>query len=358
MSGLLYREDMDDVRERLTTWWQGGDIGRPAIQITAPRAEPLEDIEALPEPEGWVTHYSTTDLAYRVNLSARACVSTHYLGDAVPAVAPDLGPNCLALFLGCRGVESPGTVWFEPFIKEPERAAFELDPENFYWKFCLELAHEQLRLGRGKFLVQFPDLIEGLDTLAAMRGTQPLLVDLLERPEWVQACLGQITECYFDCYDDLYALFKDEAGGSNYWAWSPGRMAKLQCDFSAMISPGMFGDFMKPVLQAMCRRLDHVMYHWDGPGAIPHHDHLLDIDELDMIQWTPGAGAEDTDHERWWPLYHKSFERGKKLLIGCPSIERLRILKAEFGESWKQFLIRMGADTPHQADEILKIASD
>ena len=54
MAGLLYREDMDDVRERLTTWWNGGDIGRPAMQITASRVEPLEHIPVMPEPAGWV----------------------------------------------------------------------------------------------------------------------------------------------------------------------------------------------------------------------------------------------------------------------------------------------------------------
>ena len=64
MSGLLYREDMDQVRERLTTWWNGGDIGRPVMQITARRPEPLEQIEAMPQPDGWVTSYSTTNFDY------------------------------------------------------------------------------------------------------------------------------------------------------------------------------------------------------------------------------------------------------------------------------------------------------
>ena len=42
MSGLLYREDMDDVRQRMAKWWNGGDLGRPALQLTAPRETPLE----------------------------------------------------------------------------------------------------------------------------------------------------------------------------------------------------------------------------------------------------------------------------------------------------------------------------
>jgi len=68
MSGLLYREDMDEVRKRLTIWWNGGDIGRPVIHINSPRPKPLENIPSMPEPNGWVSHYSTTDFAYRVNL--------------------------------------------------------------------------------------------------------------------------------------------------------------------------------------------------------------------------------------------------------------------------------------------------
>ena len=357
MSKLLYREDMDEVRERMTIWWNGGDIGRPAMQITAPRPEPLEEIEVMPEPGGWVTSYSTSNFDYRVNLSARQFINRYYLGEAVPNVAPDLAPNCLALYLGCNGVEMPGTVWCEPFINDPEEATFEYDLDNFYWNFSLRLGREQLRLGKSKFLVAFPDLIEGLDTLAAMRGTEKLLVDLIERPEWVHNCLQQITARYFHYYDILYDMFRDEVGGSIYWAWAPGRMSKFQCDFSAMISPSMFGEFMLPVLTEMCERVSYCMYHRDGPGATQHHDHLLSIPKLTMLQWTPGAGQEPTYHKRWWPMYHKTIEAGKKLMINCDAIETLKALQKEFGEGLKQFLIGMGAQSPEHAEEILKVAS-
>lgn len=359
MGALLYREDMDAVRDRLTTWWEGGDIGRPAMHITVPRREPWEQVAALPEPQGWVTHYSTKSFEYRVDLSARACLHTRYLAEAVPIVAPDLGPDCLALYLGCTGVEMPGTVWFRPCISRPETARFQYDADNFYWSFTQRLAREQLRLGRGRFLVQFPDLIEGLDTLAAMRGSQALLVDLLERPEWVQGCLAQITPLYFRYYDALYDMVKDERGGSHFWAWAPGRMAKLQCDFSAMISPQVFADFMMPVLREMTARFDHCMYHWDGPDAIRHHDQLLSLPDLDMLQWTPGAGTETIMDRRWWPIYHKTLEAGKKLaLLGFSGLDNLRAFRREFGARLKGCLISMGAETEAQAEEILHIVSD
>ena len=356
MPGLLYREDMDEVRERLTTWWNGGDIGRPAMQVTTRRTTPLEQIAALPQPPGWVTHYSTSDYDYRVNLAARSCVNTEYLAEATPHVSPDLAPNCLALYLGCEGVEMPGTVWCKPCIESPESASFDYDADNPYWRFTLRLGRECLRLGAGKFLVQFPDLIEGFDTLAAMRGTELLLADLHDRPDWVHASLRQITDRYFRYYDELYDLFRDPVGGSIFWAWAPGRMTKLQCDFCAMISPEMFAEFMVPVLREMTDRVGYSMYHWDGPGALEHHDSLLSVPGLTMLQWTPGAGAEPTDHPRWWPYYHKTIDAGKRMLIGCSGVENLRALKREFGAKFGSFLINMHAPSRAEAEEYIHIA--
>jgi len=359
LTGLLYREDMDAVRERLTAWWNGEDLGRPMMQITAPRPEPLEPTPAPPEPEGWVTHYSTADFDYRVSLAARACNGTLFLGEAVPTVSPDLGPGCLSLYLGCRGIDMPGTVWFERCIERPETARFEYDPDNFYWDFTLRLAREQLRLGAGRFLIQFPDLIEGLDTLAAMRGSERLLMDLIERPDWVRDCLRRITDLYFHYYDALYDLLCDEAGGSCFWVWAPGRLAKLQCDFSAMISPGMFGEFMVPVLEEMCERLSHSLYHWDGPGALGHLDHLLSIEKLDMIQWTAGEGNEPPSDKRWWPCYHRIIDAGKKVFIGvAASADTLRSLRREFGSGFNQFLINMGVSSSDEAEEMLRVAAE
>jgi 5-methyltetrahydrofolate--homocysteine methyltransferase len=358
VSRLLYRPDSDAACDLLTTWWNGGDIGRPAMQITARRAEPIEDIPALPKPEGWSTNCSTRSFKYRVNLAARWCTHTHYLGEALPTVSPDLGANCLALYLGCTGADGEDTVWFEPCITDPTTARYELDPDNFYWDFTLRLAQEQLRLGAGKFLTSFPDLIEGLDTLAAMRATQPLLTDLIERPNWVQESLRQITDRYFKVYDILYEMIRDERGGSYFWAWAPGRLAKLQCDFSAMISPGMFAEFMAPVLCAMTERLDYCIYHWDGPGAIRHHDQLLAIPGITMIQWTPGAGAEPMTHPRWWPLYHKTVEAGKKVMLTEFDPASLPVFKREFGSKFKQFMISLEVTTTEKATDLLRSAED
>jgi 5-methyltetrahydrofolate--homocysteine methyltransferase len=356
MASLLYREDWEEARARLSRWWNGGDIGRAAMLVYAPRLHPVEDVPAMPQPEGWVTHYSTKSLEYRVNVALRTPAWHHYLGEAVPAPASgDLAPNCLALFLGCAGVEMPGTVWCRPCIEDPEAARFEYNPHDYYWTFCKEVYRRVGEQSSGKFLQQFPDLIEGLDTLAAMRGSEKLLQDLIDRPEWVHASLRRITDLYFRYYDVLYDMLRDEVGGSVFWAWAPGRTAKFQCDFSAMISPSMFREFMWPVLAEMTERVSYSMYHWDGPGAICHHDALLELPHLDMLQWTPGAGVEESWHRRWWPLYHKTLDAGKKVFISGGGRDELLALKREFGAKSKGMLISTNASSVQEGEELVRM---
>ncbi len=359
MSGLLYREDIDEVRARLTKWWAGEDLGRPALQVTAPRDEPLEDIPVVDVPEGCKSpSYTTLSFDYRVNSGIRGPVNTHFLAERIPTASPDLAPNCLALFLGCPGTEEAGSVWCAPTIDpdDPESAVFEVRKDNKYLDFSVRLGKEFERLGAGKFLVEFPDFIEGLDTLAAMRDTQRLLIDLVERPTWVHQSLSKISQCWKDVYDLYYEFCKDETGGSSFWAWAPGKMVKLQCDFAAMIGPEMFGEFMVPALTELTEHTDHSMFHWDGPGALPHLDHLLSIPQLSMIQWTPGSGAPPLQNPEWFPLYHRMVEAGKKaILTGIPA-DSMPLLQKEFGRKLKDFMINLSFDTPAEAEEGIKRA--
>ena len=249
----------------------------------------------------------------------------------------DLGPGSLALYLGSEPGFSWATVWFEACMKadDPESFPFvKYDPENRWWKTHFDMVKYGAERAKGKGYMTVPDLVEGLDILAAMRDPQRLLYDLYDRPAWVHRWLDHLDGLYFDYFDRIYDVVKDENGGNSFTAfqvWAPGRMAKVQCDFCYLIGPDMFAEFVAPYLARQCARLDYSVYHLDGPACIPHVQHLVKIPKLNAIQWTPGAGAADLGDPCWYDLYHEVRAGGKGLLLLGVRPDLIKPLLKEFG---------------------------
>ena len=62
-------------------------------------------------------------------------------------------------------------------------------------------------------------------------------------------------------------------------------------------------------------RLDNTIYHLDGPDAIKHIPALMEIAELNGLQWTCGAGQPDGGAMRWYPIYDQVRAAGKSLWV-------------------------------------------
>ena len=173
----------------------------------------------------------------------------------------------------------------------------------------LDLLAACKRHAQGRYFVGCPDLIEGLDTLAGMRGTQPVLLDTVDRPEALEQELQAINDVWFTVLD-AFSQEVAEYGEMSFFyfsIWGPGRVAKLQSDISIMISPKNFRRFVQPYIRQQCQWLDYSLYHLDGVGAIRHLDALLEIEELDALQWTPGVGQPQGGDPCWYDLYTVSY---------------------------------------------------
>ena len=180
------------------------------------------------------------------------------------------------------------------------------DPANPWWQKHFAMMRAAKEALGGDYRVNIPDLIENLDIYAAMRGPQTSLYDLMDQPEKLMARVNEIDETYFEYYDRLHELLKEDDGTSSYTAFhilGVGRVAKVQCDFSAMLSPAQFRAFAIPSLRRQVERLDHSLYHLDGPDAIRHVEALMEIERLDALQWTCGAGQPDGGNPRWFGIY-------------------------------------------------------
>lgn len=351
---MKWKPDWPQVKEHYEDWWNQDGL---VITIGAPRPEPREGIEEPPEVDDLETAW--LDPEYRLKRGLWQMAMSYYGGDAFPSFDSMIGPGSLGTFIGAEPQFEPTTVWYKSCIDDPENyGPIEFDPEDNRWLDAhMDIIEIGVEHANGRYLVGMPDLIENIDTLAAMRGNEKLLMDLIQRPEWVQDKVGEINEAFFEAFDILYDAIKDEEGGNVFQAfglWGPGKTAKTQCDFSCMISEKMFGEFVAPALEEQCEWLDCAMYHLDGTTAIQHLDALLEIDSLDAIEWTPQAGKPGGGDPQWFDMYHRIKEAGKSVQAVGVKPEEVEPLLDEIGP--KGLYIRTSAETPEKADKLAEIA--
>jgi hypothetical protein len=317
---MLWKENWAETREHFCRWWARDGLVvvpsvPPGVAPPHPARDPLAADPGLPR-DAEARH---ADPAF-VSASSHHWLATCTLAlDALPIARVDVGPGSLALYLGSEPEFSHDTVWFHALQDQSvlERPLC-LDRANRWWLRQLALIDAARERSAGRYPIGFPDLIENLDVLASLRDAQTLMVDLIERPAWVQAKIAELNLVYREVYDALrerLALPDGSCCFSAFHLWGPGRTAKVQCDAAAMISPAMFDEFVRPALAEQCDWLDHAMFHLDGTQAIPHLPTLLGIPGLDAIEYTPQAGVEDGGHKRWWPLYRTILAAGKSVQI-------------------------------------------
>lgn len=306
----IWKSDWDLARAALTDWWAGKGL---ALWVTAPKDEPWEDIPA-PEPApDRETFWFNTE--HRVQREMHRLANTFFGGVAAPMMNIDIGPGSLGFYLGAKVNLDEDTVWSEPVIDDPDTfPEIRFDPANPYWKKHLAIYDAALEHAEGRYLVGFPDLIENIDTLAQLRGSQQVIWDLVERPEWVQARIGEIDRAFLEVQNLLAPRLMDQWGGTAFSCfdiWGKGFTFKVQCDFCCMISPLMFRKFIKPSLESQASRMDNVLFHLDGSEALPQLDNILALEGVNGIEWTPTYGEPWGGNPCWYDLYRRIKDAGK-----------------------------------------------
>jgi hypothetical protein len=352
MNELLWKPDWAEARQALTAWWEHRGL---ALHVRAPKDEPWEKIPDPGPPRN--VEQQWTDVDHWVARYEAEMARTFYGGVAFPALWTLIGgPGSLGLFLGSIGHPAPDTLWYEPVILDPDQhPPLKLDRTGIWWHRHREVIERALARSRGRYLVGFPDFIENIDVLAQLRDGQPLLMDLLERPDWVKAQIAEINAAFFECYDEFWQRLRDPWGGSVFCAfdlWGPGKTCKVQCDFSCMISPEMFREFVVPGLSEQCAWLDYSMYHLDGTQALHHLDALLEIEPLDAIEWTPQSGIESGGSPRWYDLYRRIKAAGKSVQAIWVKPEEVEPLIDAVGADG--LFIQVQAATEAQAHTLLR----
>jgi len=353
-----WKSNWTDTQNRFLEWWdrQGMMVGMWGAPETG---RCLHETVASPARPATIDE-RYTDAAFRAAENHYRLSRSIYPLDVLPSATADLGPGSLALFLGSKPDFAEDTVWFHPVFEadpEPEKLPpLRFDPEHPWWRKTEEILRACAEAGRGKYFVGCPDLIENMDTLSSLRGAQTLLFDLVERPEWVERKIWEINEVWFAAYQRIYDIIKMEDGSSAFGAfyiWGPGKVAKVQCDASAMFSPKMYRRFVVPALTAQCDWLDHSLYHLDGTQAVCHLDALLSIEPLDAIEYTPQAGIETGGHKRWHEMYRRILAAGKCVQIVNVEIPEIQPILDTLGPKGVYLMIQFKDE--READQVRKL---
>ena len=313
-----WKANWAQTRERFVRWWSGDDLilgifgtgldAGIAVHADAPDPGLPVDLLARHMDPSWVSRRQRHQLSRR-----------HFPAETLPIAFSDVGTVTLATFRGATPEFAERNVWYSGGTLSPEDDhELVFDPSAEWWVRLEAVVRANVELAGRDYLCGMPAIAPNLDVLAELRGFQDLLMDLMERPEWVHEKLAQINSVYFDAYDALYDILKLPDGSSVFqWfmIWGPGKVSQAQCDVAGMISPAMFADFVVPHLREQCAWLDHSLYHVDGPDALGGVDALLEIDELDAIEFTPGPQVPAGGDSSWYPLYRKILDAGKSVQV-------------------------------------------
>ena len=272
--------------------------------------------------------------------------------------APRAG-GALAATLGAELEGAEDTIWIHPAPQYDGRVA--LDEGNKWWRLHLDLVRACRRRseaadGSVHYFTGCPDLIEGLDTLASLRGTQAIMLDMTDRPQGLAEDLQAVNDAWFEAFDRIYdAINVDGEMAFCYFSiWGPGKVAKLQSDISGMISPRNFRRFVQPYVRQQCERLDYSLYHLDGVDAVRHLPALLEIELLNAIQWTPGVGQPQGGDPCWFDLYRRVRAAGKSVMACWVELDELAPLLDAIGPAGLSVLMHFHKE--QDIDDAVKIA--
>ena len=317
--------------KRISEWWEGKNEERACVAFSLQRKEVSSDgiINTY-----WSSPEVEPDFEVVVEEMIQRTKSFKYFGEAIPTLPHLWGergtPMTLAAYLGGRVRFGPDTVWIESIIEEWDRFQIRLDEENKWFRRSLKFFEIAIGKSKGEYLPQLPDFGDFLTIFSLLRGVERLLLDLTEHKEEILEGRERFLQLWVMYHERFWRLYSSKFPGDLWWlVWAPGKTYACQCDFSTMISPSMFQEFVVPEIESLGKYLDYIIWHLDGPEEIKHLDILLELPQIRAVQWVPGAGKPPSASPKWLPILKRIKQKGKRLWVTANNEKEVETLIRE-----------------------------
>lgn len=349
-----WKENLEETKQHYIDWWNHKGIVLNMWEHFQNGVKPHADVPMPKAPES--LHQKWFDPKWRADFLDWYVAHSSLKADMLPVANTQLGPGSLAAILGGVFEGGPDTIWIHPDPNYTDDIKFDENHPN--WLLHKEFLKACKAKADGHYYVGMPDLMEGLDVLAAMKGTDKVLLDTVMQPEVLERQMQQINDIYFKVYDELYDIIRegDEMAFCYFSSWAPGKMTKIQSDISTMISVEDYRRFVQPFIREQCRKIDYTLYHLDGVGALHHLPAILEVEELNAIQWTPGVGEPQGGSPKWYDLYRRILDAGKSIMACWVTLDELRPLLDNIGGNGVH--LEMDFHNEHEVEQAMKIVDE
>ena len=353
----MWKPNLEETKKHYIDWWNHKGIVLNMWEHFQEGVKPHADVPMPPAPKSLDQKWF--DPEWRAEYLDWYVAHSSMKADMLPVANTQLGPGSLAAILGGVFEGGEDTIWIHPDPNYTDDIKFDInDPVNKNWQLHKDLLRACKKKAKGNYYVGMPDLMEGMDVLAAMKGTDKVLLDTVTQPEVLERQMQQINDIYFQVFDELYDIIRegDEMAFCYFSSWAPGKMTKLQSDISTMISVEDYRRFVQPFIRQQCQKIDYTLYHLDGVGAMHHLPALLEIEELNAIQWTPGVGEPQGGSPKWYDLYKKILAAGKSIMACWVTLDELRPLLDNIGGNGVH--IEMDFHNEDEVEKALRIVEE
>ncbi len=313
---LGFKPDFEQTAARFEAWWRNDMLDRPPVTL---HVEPSRPYEGPPDQQHPSARDRWFDTEFIVDRAIADMARRDYPGDSIPLFNPNMGPDISATPFGCDLEYSDDSSWSVPIIQDasqwPRVWDIELDFDNPHWRHVEKLQDTAIAKCDGRYLVGMTDLHGNYDILAALRDPQMLCVDMLDCPEVIHRTALHVAEAFNRMFRRQYGQVSAAGFGSTCWTpmHHDGPAYVPSCDFWCMVSDEMAGDLVLPAIEKEMEPLDRSVFHLDGPQALRHLDLLLDLPQLDAVQWVYGAGNGPA--AKWIEVYQRCQAAGKSVQV-------------------------------------------
>lgn len=333
METLLYKSDWPEAKQRLTAWWNREKLDRCLLTVRSPR-DGAADVPAPARPatieERW------TDLDYLDALNDYSHRTEFYGAEAIPIWSPGYpGHAGLPTFYGCPFTLDWDTGWHKPILDGPrlDTSGLRLDRSGRWWVWGDRMLNHAREVSAGKSIAAMNAIFGVGDTLAALRETGRLLLDLMDEPQAVCEAELKLMDDWIEVFGHQMGILTRNGGLATTWfgLWAPGSCYTAHCDVSYGISPQSFRECFVPALRKQTDFLDYSIYHVDGIGAFHLVDDIARIGRIRAMQILPGTGKPSPLHYLDVLRKVQRLGMGLHITIGADEVEEALALLSSRG---------------------------